>query len=88
MIVIETLVTGLDGKPLSSTKRSIFARGEGGSPANTDRRQALYRRVEPNIGPILSLFDQAPQLESQRPQGGVYQQAVNPRIQTDHRERD
>ena len=30
MIVIETLVTDLDGKPLSSTKRSIVARGEGG----------------------------------------------------------
>jgi hypothetical protein len=30
VIVTETLVTDFDGKPLSSTKRSIFARGEGG----------------------------------------------------------
>jgi len=30
VIVIETLVIDLDGKPLSSTKRSIVARGEVG----------------------------------------------------------
>jgi hypothetical protein len=43
MIVIETLVTDLDGKPLSSTKRSIFARGEGGF--------AGKRRSSTNIAP-------------------------------------
>jgi hypothetical protein len=46
----------------------------------------LHLPIEPDIEPILSLFDQARQLESQRPQvAAFYQQAVNPLIQTDHR---
>ena len=70
-IELETLVTDLDGKPLSSTKRSIFARGEGGFAGKRGSSTTLHRRIEPDIEPILSLFDQARQLESQRPQVAV-----------------
>ena len=59
MIVIETLVTDLDGKPLSSTKRSIVARGEGGFAGKRGSSTNIAppnsaRYPDWNLGPILS----------------------------------
>ena len=44
LIVSETTVTALDGTPLFSQKRSIFARGEAIAAASGDRRRLPLRR--------------------------------------------
>jgi hypothetical protein len=44
VIVSETSVTDLDGRPLWSTKRSIFARGEGGCGGERGRQRRSNRR--------------------------------------------